>query len=238
MRRRPVHGPIISRSNVKKERTQKLWYTAGWESRSLGRETRRVDARATATRRLRRDDVLASMPPHAHRDVCPVFLAQFSSLTTAETGCKDLHPIYKLHSFYKPWLPNGVQFAPCLQTRVTIGQHAGVAAGGAGNAAPRAALDRHWTRRPGSLREQSDAVASLRLGRRHEGRRRARCPRSEAEGLQGRVHRARLYVLSPPAGAVRRSTHLPWLVMVCRTLRTASHKWGFFSSFWDRIWAE
>jgi hypothetical protein len=30
-----------------------------------------------------------------------------------------------------------------------------------------------------------------------------------AEGLLGRMRRARLYVLSPAAGAARRSTHLP-----------------------------
>ena len=75
-----VHSPIVSRShaswtqNFGKKRTQKLWYTAGWESRSLGWVTG-VDARATGTRRLRGDDTLASMPPHAHRGGCQVFLA-------------------------------------------------------------------------------------------------------------------------------------------------------------------
>jgi hypothetical protein len=68
-----------------KERTQKLWYTAGWESRTLRRATRRVDARATATRRLRGDDALASMPLHAHRGGGPVFLAQLSS--TDDCSC-------------------------------------------------------------------------------------------------------------------------------------------------------
>jgi hypothetical protein len=60
------------------KRTQKLWYTAGWESRSVGWVTG-VDARATGTRRLRGDDARASMPPHAHRGGVPVFLMQLSS---------------------------------------------------------------------------------------------------------------------------------------------------------------
>jgi hypothetical protein len=60
------------------KRTQKLWYTAGWESRSVGWVTG-VDARATGTWRLRGDDALASMPPHAHRGDGPVFLTQLSS---------------------------------------------------------------------------------------------------------------------------------------------------------------
>ena len=81
-----VHGPIVSRQppacfpdqNFWQKRTQKLWYTAGWESRSVGWVTG-VDARATGTRRLRGDDARASMPPHAHRGVVPVFLMQLSS---------------------------------------------------------------------------------------------------------------------------------------------------------------
>jgi hypothetical protein len=80
-----VHSPIVSRShaswtqNFGKKRTQKLWYTAGfwyagWESRSLGWVTG-VDARATGMRRLRGNNTLASMPPHAHLGGCQVFLA-------------------------------------------------------------------------------------------------------------------------------------------------------------------
>ena len=51
-----VHGPIVSRSTYRtqkfgKKELMKLWYTAGWESRSLGWVTG-VDARATGTRRL------------------------------------------------------------------------------------------------------------------------------------------------------------------------------------------
>jgi len=64
--------------NFWQKRTQKLWYTAGWESRSVGWVTG-VDARATGTRQLRCDDARASMPPHAHRGVVPVFLMQLSS---------------------------------------------------------------------------------------------------------------------------------------------------------------
>ena len=81
-----VHGPIVSRQQLRahpdpkfwQKRTQKLWYTAGWESRSVGWVTG-VDARATGTRRLRGDDARASMPPHAHRGGVPVFLMQLSS---------------------------------------------------------------------------------------------------------------------------------------------------------------
>jgi hypothetical protein len=81
-----VHGPIVSRQppacfpdpKFWQKRTQKLWYTAGWESRSVGWVTG-VDARATGTRRLRGDDARASMPPHAHRGGVPVFLMQLSS---------------------------------------------------------------------------------------------------------------------------------------------------------------
>jgi hypothetical protein len=54
-----VHGPIVSRQPLAcfpdpkfwQKRTQKLWYTAGWESRSVGWVTG-VDACATGTRRL------------------------------------------------------------------------------------------------------------------------------------------------------------------------------------------
>ena len=81
-----VHSPIVSRQppacfpdpKFWQKRTQKLWYTAGWESRSVGWVTG-VDARATGTRRLRGDDARASMPPHAHRGGVPVFLMQLSS---------------------------------------------------------------------------------------------------------------------------------------------------------------
>jgi hypothetical protein len=72
------HKRASRTQNFWQKRTQKLWYTAGWESRSVGWVTG-VDARATGTRRVRGDDARASMPPHAHRGVVPVFLMQLSS---------------------------------------------------------------------------------------------------------------------------------------------------------------
>ena len=85
-----VHGPIVSRQPLCvlpgswQKRTQKLWYTAGWESRSVGWVTG-VDARATGTRRLRGDDTLTSIPSHAHRGGGPLFLEQISS--TDDCSC-------------------------------------------------------------------------------------------------------------------------------------------------------
>ncbi len=80
-----VHGPIShSGPKIWKKRTQKLWYTAGWESRSVGWVTG-VNARATGTRRPRGDDALASIPSHAHRGGDPVFLEQLSS--TDDCSC-------------------------------------------------------------------------------------------------------------------------------------------------------
>jgi hypothetical protein len=61
-----VHGPIVSRSHASRpkswQKKDQIWYTTGWESRSLRRATRCVDAREKATRRLCDDDALASMP--------------------------------------------------------------------------------------------------------------------------------------------------------------------------------
>ena len=74
----PSSPAAIPDPKIWQKRTQKLWYTAGWESRSVGWVTG-VDARATGTRRLRGDDARASMPPHAHRGGVPVFLMQLSS---------------------------------------------------------------------------------------------------------------------------------------------------------------
>ena len=80
----PFHGSHFPDPKIWQKRTQKLWYTAGWESRSVGWVTG-VDARATGTRRLRGDDTLASIPSHAHRGGGPLFLEQISS--TDDCSC-------------------------------------------------------------------------------------------------------------------------------------------------------
>jgi hypothetical protein len=82
-----VHGPIVSNfpyPKIWQKRTQKLWYTAGWESRSVGWVTG-VDACATGMQRLRGDDALASIPSHAHRGGGRLFLEQLSS--TDDCSC-------------------------------------------------------------------------------------------------------------------------------------------------------
>ena len=98
-----VHGPIVSRQppacfpdqNFWQKRTQKLWYTAGWESRSVGWVTG-VDARATGMRRPRGDDALASIPSHAHLGGGPVFLEQLSS--TDDCSCPRRSRSRRTHS--------------------------------------------------------------------------------------------------------------------------------------------
>ena len=76
--------PAAMDPKIWQKRTQKLWSTAGWESRIVGWVTG-VDARATGTRRPRGDDALASIPSHAHLGGCPVFLEQLSS--TDDCSC-------------------------------------------------------------------------------------------------------------------------------------------------------
>ena len=52
-----------------------------------------------------------------------------------------------------------------------------------------------------------------------------------AEGLQGRVRRARLYVLSPAAGAARRSTPLPLRGPRASLERFTHYSDGFYGVF-------
>ena len=53
----------------------------------------------------------------------------------------------------------------------------------------------------------------------------------EAEGLQGRVRRARVYVLSPAAGAARRSTPLPLRGPRASLERFTHYSDGFYGVF-------
>jgi hypothetical protein len=81
-----VHGPIVSRShaswtqNFGKKRTQKLWHTAGWESRAG--DTRRCACYGYA---VAEKILLRACMPHAHRGGGPVFLTQLSS--TDDCSC-------------------------------------------------------------------------------------------------------------------------------------------------------
>ena len=83
----------------------------------------------------------------------------------------------------------------------------------------RPASGRHRARRPGHLGTAPQAAGpawnSAWHSRACDKARVMKAPprplsqKRTAEGLQGRVRRARLYVLSPAGGAARRSTHLP-----------------------------